>query len=417
MGKPQHLLGAVFMGSGIAAMHYIGMAAMRLPAMCNYSVALVAVSVALAIIISFVAITLTFNLRGLTNPGGWKKPISALAMGLAIPVMHYTGMAAATFTSYTLSPESLRHAVDVSPLGIAGIVIVTFMLLGVALFTARIDRRFRVQAMALELSEQRYRRIVETTFDAFVGIDATGLIVDWNSRAEAIFGWAKSQIYGKNFSRMLALVGDGRDKDEQLQFLLSSLQAVLLKKSMKMTAVHRNGHEFPIELSMAAIYFDTSPLFAIFVHDITEQVKMTEQLRSSLSDLENLKRALDEHAIVARTDRRGVITFANDKFCSISKYSRGELLGQDHRIINSKHHSKEFMKNLWDTIQSGQTWQGEIKNRAKDGTEYWVSTTIFPVCDADGRPSTYISIRTDITPIKRAEEELRRTGHTMEQSR
>ena len=148
--------------------------------------------------------------------------------------------------------------------------------------------------------------------------------------------------------------------------------------------------------------------------EVNERKLAEQKLQTYLKELKDLEAALDQHCIVARTDERGIITYANDNFCSISNFSRKELIGRDHRIINSGYHPKEYIKGLWETIRNGRVWKGELKNLAKDGKEYWVDTTIVPFSDAAGKLRQYISIRTDITAIKRVQSELQQAKEVAE---
>lgn len=152
-----------------------------------------------------------------------------------------------------------------------------------------------------------------------------------------------------------------------------------------------------------------------FVHDVTERKATEENLKQSLKELSDYKYALDESSIVAITNQKGIIKYVNENFCKISKYSLDELIGQDHKIVNSGYHSKEFIGDLWKTITNCKIWRGEIKNKAKDGTYYWVDTTIIPFINENGKPYQYLSIRRDITNRKEVEEKLIELNNQLEQ--
>ncbi|MEO0805431.1 MAG: PAS domain-containing protein [Cyanobacteria bacterium J06643_4] len=150
--------------------------------------------------------------------------------------------------------------------------------------------------------------------------------------------------------------------------------------------------------------------------DIGDRKQIEAKLNDSLKELADVKFALDCSSNVAITDHRGCITYVNDKFCEISKYSRAELMGQTHRIVNSDYHPREFFEDMWYTISNGHVWLGEVRNQAKDGQHYWVDCTIVPFLDKEGCPYQYVAIRNDITERKRAEMCLVQQAEDLEQA-
>jgi two-component system sensor histidine kinase/response regulator len=281
MGLARAVAGSIFMGSGIAGMHYIGMAAMRMRAMCSYSAPVVAASVVLAVVIAFVALLLTFQLRGETHQGSWRKIATAVVMGAAIPTMHYTGMAAVHFRAMPEMSGGLEHAVSITTLGLTGITGITFLILTLTLVTAFVDRRMSSQAMELETSERRYRQIVEAALDSFVGMDSQGVVVDWNKQAELTFGWTRTEALGKSLGEMIVPERFREAHQTGVQHFLSSGKSKVLNQRIEMVALHREGHEFPVELSITTTSSGNELIFAAFLRDITKRKRADGELREA----------------------------------------------------------------------------------------------------------------------------------------
>lgn len=187
---------------------------------------------------------------------------------------------------------------------------------------------------------------------------------------------------------------------------LSQEQTIILQVLSRQVIYHLEAQLQRLDRPSVALSGIISPPAQVLCA-VNEQLCPEQNLRQTLKDLADFKFALDASSIVAVTDYKGIIQYANDKFCQISGYSQDELLGKDHRLINSGYHSKQFFQQLWQTISKGHVWKGELRNRAKDGSIYWVDTTIVPFLDAKGHPYQYMAIRSDITDRKLAEEAVR----------
>jgi len=276
MRMPQALAGSVVMGSGIAGMHYIGMEAMRMPAMCHYSVGLVMVSIVLAMLSSFAALWIAFALR--SHAGwGWRKIAAAITLGSAIPLMHYAGMAAVHFVPMPLDPARLQHAVSISEVGVVSIVVVTGVVLGLVFLTSLIDRRFAVQTVALKSSEHRSRLIVETAVDAFLEIDVNGVLTDWNARAERTFGWLRVEAIGRSINDMIVMDTEGAGSIT-LRMMFDATAFAGTARRIEVRAIHRDRHQFPAEMMLSAISVGETRFVAAFIHDVSER-KLVEEER------------------------------------------------------------------------------------------------------------------------------------------
>ncbi|MEA5578393.1 PAS domain S-box protein [Anabaena sp. UHCC 0451] len=269
--------------------------------------------------------------------------------------------------------------------------------------------------LLLEIQErQRVEEILQKQLTAIEAtIDGIAILKDekytfLNKSHVQLFGYNNAkELIGKNWREMYP--------PEEIKRLEREVLPILIQAGHwqgEAIARRRDGSTFHEQVSLTLT--KDGELICV-CRDITETKQAELQLQKLLLELSDFKYALDQCAIVAITDSQGKITYANDKFCEISQYSRAELIGSTHKIINSGYHSLEYFQKIWSTIIKGQVWSGEIKNRAKNGTYYWVDTTIVPFLDESGKPWQYLAIRNNITNRRQTQSDLQESEQKFRQ--
>jgi len=280
-------------------------------------------------------------------------------------------------------------------------------LVGRAVRGARVGEAARAEAGRQQQQLALSAAVVEGSGDAILSTGLDGVIRTWNRGAQRILGYTADEAIGRPIS---LIVPESRAPEEA--DIIERVRRGASVERLETVRRRKDGELVELLVTVSPVFDAQGRVVGAskIARELTQQKRIEKEILEALTELRDIKAALDEHSIVAITNPAGRITFVNDKFCAISKYSRDELMGQDHRIINSGYHPKDFFRDLWETIGHGRVWRGEIRNRAKDGTYYWVETTIFPRVDAGGKPVQYIAIRTDITRRKADEAELQRAA-------
>ncbi|NMO77794.1 PAS domain S-box protein [Bacillus sp. UniB3] len=326
----------------------------------------------------------------------WIRPLCSLLMTSVCMVSHFILLSNISAPEISVAKDSYESsfiiyiALFVSVLVLGGL-IGTSTLIGERIDVGTIDVRDMQHALD------------ESAIVAFT--DNNGMITYANDKFVELSKYSREELLGQNHR----IVNSGHHSPEFFRELWNTINKGEIWRGEILNKAKDGTHYWVDTVIVPFLNKEGSPYQYVAIRrDITEQKNVQLQLEESVREVSDITYALEQSSIIAFTDKRGIITKVNSKFCEISGYTREELIGKTHRIVNSGYHSKEFFRNVWQTIAQGEIWKGEIRNKRKDGTYYWVDTTIVPFLDKNNKPYQYLAIRNDITEKKRTEEVLHR---------
>lgn len=391
------VLSSFFMTMAVFSNHVIGMYSIGLN--IHYNVTIIALSILLVyggFLFSFWMLFYTKSFRQTHHV--WLKPIGALIIASTIVEGHFLLIRA---SSLEINNPNLFHQPP-SELFIEYLILfVSIIILGGLISSSTLISK------RLVTSDTNLRDIT-TALDesSIVAItDPKGKITFANEKFVEISKYSQSELVGADHR----ILNSGLHPKEFFADLWATIskgkvwKGEIQNKAKDGTLYWVNTTIVPF-LNKKGIPYQ----YVSIRNDITARKMAETNLRNSLKETNDIMFALDQSSIIAFTDEKGRISKVNDEFCRISKYDRHELIGMDHRMLNSSYHTPAFFKDLWQTIRQGKVWKGEIRNKAKDGTFYWVDTTIVPFLNENGQPYQYLAIRNDITERKKTEETLNR---------
>ena len=288
--------------------------------------------------------------------------------------------------------------------------LLSLFLIGVYILKPANDK---FERRAKELTDEKdYSHIViESNTNAIIAVGMDLKVRTFNKVAEEIFGYSKEEMIGKNSLLNLVPFMSYHHHNKGIKDYFETGSLKHSRKNLELIATRKNGESFPIRISFGKNEnIDTKERVVIAnIQDITSEKEKEAKIKESNLLLEQYKTAIDLSLIVSKTDTNGIITYVNKQFCSVSQYSKEELIGQSHNIIRHKNMPKSVFKDMWCTIKDKNIWKGQVQNRAKDGSSYYVNSMIMPILDSNNEIIEYMSVRTNISALVKIKEDIMST--------